>query len=81
VESEFALGFLLWSHFLRRTGLHFAGSLPKSELESVDNWGCSAGMPNRNAALRTLLRNALKTVVQTGGGTNAAVVRNRKKAR
>jgi metal-responsive CopG/Arc/MetJ family transcriptional regulator len=55
--------------------------LPKSELESVDNWGCSAGMPNRNAALRTLLRNALKTVVQTGGGTNAAVVRNRKKAR
>lgn len=55
---------------------------PKSELESVDNWGCSAGMPNRNTALRSLLRNALKTVTETGGGIHvAAASRSRREGK
>ena len=48
--------------------------LPRSELDSADNWGFSAGMPNRNTALRTLLRRALRTVAETGGGTHASAV-------
>lgn len=35
--------------------------MPKEEVEAVDRWGVPAGMPSRNAALRRLLQEGLKT--------------------
>jgi hypothetical protein len=47
MESEFALVGLEWSHFLRRTGSHFAGKCSKTENPRCKLWAlpeCAAAI-------------------------------------
>ena len=34
--------------------------MPREEVDAIDLWGVPAGMPSRNAAVRKLVRDALK---------------------
>ncbi len=38
--------------------------LPREEVEAIDLWGVPAGMPSRNAAVRQLVKDGLRTVSQ-----------------
>lgn len=38
--------------------------MPKDEVEAIDLWGVPAGMPSRNAAVRQLVKDGLRTVSQ-----------------